>query len=354
MIGAGLFGSHTAIELAKLGNDVCLVDYEDQIVSGTSANSIMRVHSGLHYPRDFDTAFQSRQGQIPFNSYYQDCIRDDFDNFYGLAKNFSKSSKSQIEKMAETAGINVIEVSPLELADTGLAIDLLETAWRVNEGVVDVHQLRKFYLTEFQATQVELVLGQKVVRADYQNRTWKVETDKGFLGSFSHVVRATHGRNSFESNIPQVTNQIFEYHWTCMLEIKSEARSFGMTVLDGDFISLLPAGNGANFFVYGPGVSILKKFTGRFPPNDWNELSFDREVDLISHSNDLLKHWFPGFPEYLSVGTRTTVRSVQAGVSQTDRRVTQVSEIFPTFLDVHSTKIDHVIQACGDVVTLLN
>ena len=354
MIGAGLFGSHIAIELAKLGSDVCLVDYEKEIVAGTSANSIMRVHSGLHYPRDFDTAFQSRQGQNPFNSYYQDCIRDDFENFYGLAKNFSKSSKSQIEKIAESAGINVVELSHKELADTGIASDLLEAAWKVNEGVVDVPRLRDFYLTEIQASQIELVLGQKIVQVDFQDRSWKVETDQGFLGNFSHVVRATHGRNSFNSNIFEITNQIFEYHWTSMLEISTEAASFGMTVLDGDFISLLPAGNGNNFFVYGPGVSILEKFTGQIPPKNWNGLNYEKEADLISNSQELLRHWFPNFPEYVSVGTRTTVRSVQAGVSQTDRRVTQVSEIFPSFLDVHSTKIDHVIEACDTVIRILD
>ena len=353
MIGAGLFGSHISIELTKLGIDVCLVDYEKEIVAGTSANSIMRVHSGLHYPRDFDTAVQSRQGQIPFNNYYKDCIRDDFDNFYGLSKNFSKSSKSQIEKMAVSAGIDFVEVSPEELVGTGLNSNLLETAWKVNEGVVDLPRLRDFYLAEIQSSKIELMLGQKIVEVDFYGGTWKVETDQGFLGNFSHVVRATHGRNSFDSNISEITNQIFEYHWTSMLEISSKVPSFGMTVLDGDFISLLPAGNGTNFFVYGPGVSILEKFTGQRPPKNWNELHYEKEADLISNSRELLRHWFPDFPDYLLVGTRTTVRSVQAGVSRTDRRVTQVSEIFPSFIDVHSTKIDHVIEACDDVIRLL-
>jgi len=353
IIGAGIFGTHIAIELAKRGVDVCLVDYEKEIIGGTSANSIMRVHSGLHYPRDFDTALQSRQGQIPFNNYYRDCIRDDFDNFYGLSKNSSRSGKSQIIKMAETAGIDVVEVSPSDLVETGLACDLLETAWRVAEGVVDVPKLRDFYHFEIQSSEVELMLAQRIVEITFQNKTWGVRSDQGFLGNFSHVVRATHGRNSIESNVSAITNQIFEYHWTSMLEISSKATSFGMTVLDGDFISLLPAGNGNNFFVYGPGVSILEKHTGQRQPENWKKISFEREANLISDSENLLRYWFPNFPDYLSVGARTTVRSVQAGVSQTDRRVTQVSEIFPSFIDVHSTKIDHVIEACDDVVRLL-
>jgi hypothetical protein len=344
VVGAGIFGTHSAIELAKLGIHVTLVEGESEILSGTSGNSILRIHSGLHYPRDSETAIQSQNGYAPFVNHYSDCIRMDFNNFYGLARKNSKSSRVDIESIASAVGIQVESVNLEDLAETGIDLDLLDVAWKVTEGVLDLDKTKDFYISSISHNQVNLLLNQKINTLNLENGRWHAYSGEHKLGAFDFVIRATHGRDSIRSNIGQISNQLYEFHLTSMLEISAKAKPFGMTVLDGEFISFLPAGDTERFLVYGPGVSILDKFVGTSPPVIWEERLILEEKDLVDSTIELLGFWFPGITSYEIIKARNAIRSVQSGVTKSDKRVTQVSEIAPKFYDLKSTKIDHVIE----------
>lgn len=350
VIGAGIFGTHSAIELAKLGINVTLVEAESDILSGTSGNSILRIHSGLHYPRDSETAIQSQKGYAPFLNHYSDCIRMDFDNFYGLARKNSKSSRADIERIASTVGIQVESVVLEDLEQTGINLALLDAAWRVPEGVLDFDKTKEFYRSGILHNQISLQLNQKINTLNLENGRWHAYCGDQKLGVFDIVIRATHGRDSIKSNIRQVSNQMYEFHLTSMLEISLSENPFGMTVLDGEFISFLPTGELDKFLVYGPGVSILDKFVGTSPPLNWKERLVIEEKGLVDSTIELLDLWFPGISDYEIIKTRNAIRSVQSGVAKTDKRVTQVSEIASNFYDLKSTKIDHAIEV-GQLIT---
>lgn len=344
IIGAGIFGIHSAIELAKFGAEITLAEAGSEILAGTSGNSILRIHSGLHYPRDFETAIQSQNGYKPFLDYYSDSIRSDFNNYYGLAREGSKSSKINIEQMAKSTGIEVKNLNVSNLASTGINIQLLEAAWQIQEGVVDINKLKLFYLSAINQNRVTLKSNLSIDELNVKHGKWSAYSSGNLIGEYDYVVRATHGRDSINSNMKEISTQIYEFHLTSMLEISSISRPFGMTVLDGGFISLLPTGDEHRFLVYGPSVSILEKSVGFEPPAAWHERLKLSEKSLVESTIALLGYWFPGFAPYSIVGTRNAIRSVQSGVTNTDRRVTQVTEIAPNFFDVRSTKIDHVIE----------
>ena len=344
IVGAGIFGIHSAIELAKFGAEITLAEAESEILAGTSGNSILRIHSGLHYPRDSKTAIQSQNGYKPFLEYYSGCIRLDFQNYYGLARENSKSSKIKIEQMAKSTGIHIDNLDLDHLATTGIDLDLLEAAWQIPEGVVDLNKLKHFYLSAINQNQVSLKINLNIDELNMKHGRWFAYSSGNLVGEFDFIVRATHGRDAIKSNIKDLSNQLYEFHLTSMLEISSLSKPFGITVLDGAFISLLPTGGEQRFLVYGPGVSILERSVGIEPPIGWNERLKVSEPSLIESTIGLLERWFPGFAPYSIVGTRNAIRSVQSGVTKTDRRVTQVLEIAPKFYDVKSTKIDHVIE----------
>lgn len=344
VIGAGVFGIHSAIELAKFGAKITLAEAENDILLGTSGNSILRVHSGFHYPRDIETATQSQNGYTPFLDYYLDCIRLDFNNYYGLARKNSKSNKFQIDRIVKLANIKSESIDPTRLVTTGIDIELLEAAWMVPEGVIDLSRLKLFYLAAIKQNNINLLLNWKIDELNLRNKKWTALSSDGILGEYDFIVRATHGRDSIKSNIETLTNQLYEFHLTSMLEISSETKPFGITVLDGEFITLLPTGAKSRFLVYGPGVSILEKFVGVTPPGSWNNQLGRVENDLIESTINLVDYWFPRIAPYEIIGIRNAIRSVQSGVAKTDRRVTQVSEIAPNFYDIKSTKIDHVIE----------
>jgi hypothetical protein len=267
-----------------------------------------------------------------------------------LAKIGSKVGQTHINDFLDQTEISAREVPLAELNSLGINVELLTSAWAVEEAVVDLHALRAFYRSQINKFAIELLLETKVSRIERVNFKWEVSTAETKIRSFDAIVRATHGQDEIDSSDSQITNKNYEFHLTKMLEIKSKQDAFGMTVLDGNFISVLPSGFSDNFLVYGPGTSIREKFVGSKPPENWSPKNEKDDETFIEATNHLLNHWFPNFPKNEVVQIRQTIRAVQAGVSQTDRRVTEVQELASNFFDVRSTKIDHVIEAAQFVI----
>ena len=55
IIGCGIFGALSAIEIAKKGNEVTISESIDEILFGASLNNQNRLHLGYHYPRNHET-----------------------------------------------------------------------------------------------------------------------------------------------------------------------------------------------------------------------------------------------------------------------------------------------------------
>ena len=66
IIGGGIFGCLSAIELSKLGREVILIERMNNIMEGASSNNTNRLHLGYHYPRDLNTALQCKRGCVSF------------------------------------------------------------------------------------------------------------------------------------------------------------------------------------------------------------------------------------------------------------------------------------------------
>ena len=107
VIGAGVFGLEISIQLAKSGYAVELFEIEDEILRGSTSNSILRLHRGLHYPRDLATAEQSRIGYEQFLSRFPESINFRFTNYYAVAKEGSKVTGEDFESFAKRAKIEV-------------------------------------------------------------------------------------------------------------------------------------------------------------------------------------------------------------------------------------------------------
>ena len=92
IIGAGLFGCSTAIELKKAGMDVTLVEKNNDIMLGASKCNHNRIHFGFHYPRSIETAKESLDGLVLFLMRFKNAIVSDFPNYYFIDNNSIVSS----------------------------------------------------------------------------------------------------------------------------------------------------------------------------------------------------------------------------------------------------------------------
>ena len=66
VIGAGIHGCSVAIELAKQGMEVIMIDAKKDIFLGSSGATHNRIHLGYHYPKSKETAIECKKGYYDF------------------------------------------------------------------------------------------------------------------------------------------------------------------------------------------------------------------------------------------------------------------------------------------------
>jgi hypothetical protein len=352
VVGGGVFGSEIAIQLAKIGHSVKLFDKKSDILLEATANSQNRLHLGLHYPRDLETAIQSVVGYANFVDRFPTTIRNDFANYYGLASADSKVSIDQYEEFAKLAGINITEVTRIPELD--VAPSKLEKVWACSEGVIDIDTLRNLLRGELIESRVGLHLNTEIIECEWSNSVWNLSSAGDEFRGFDSVVRTTYGLDHIISNIDSVSDRDFEYHHTLVLEVESKNPTVGFTVIDGDFITLLPKGFSKDFLLYAPLISVRAKLQDSHYPIEWNSTGFSEfdkmEDALIARAQE----WFPSFHILGKPKRNITVRSIQPNVSATDKRVSQIKITAQGFYDVWSGKIDHCVDVAQEVTRMIS
>ena len=91
VIGGGVFGATCAVDLSR-SFDVTLFERDTDLLKGATYANHNRHHYGFHYPRSPATIEQCLRSREDFERTYGDCIDRDFDNYYCVAKEGSKTS----------------------------------------------------------------------------------------------------------------------------------------------------------------------------------------------------------------------------------------------------------------------
>jgi len=353
VIGAGIFGLEIAKQLSEKGFDVTIFEKNTEILNQGTAKSVSRLHLGLHYPRDLETAIQSIVGYGKFLDHYRDFVNLSFDNYYGIAKEYSKVDERQFRAFAQKAGIPIAEVNPTNLADHGFDHDRISAAWRCPEGAIDISALRRYFIKVFDGT-VEIRTSNEIVFVEKIKKSWIVKNLMGITEEFDYIVQATYGTDRIVSENSIPAKQKYEFHKTLTLEIECNVSNFGITVVDGDFITVLPKGFTDRLLIYGPSPSVLAKAEGVESPRGWDEkdaFDFEKATETLIRR---FRDWFPGVEEPIVRDTLTTVRSIQPNMQATDRRVSEVRESAPNYFHVWSGKIDHCIEIAELILQQIN
>jgi hypothetical protein len=355
VIGAGIFGLESAIQLAKAGYEVSLFERKGDVLQEGTANSLLRLHQGLHYPRDLETAIQSREGYVEFLERFPDCVNMNFDNYYAIARSESKIGSRGLVDFSVNAGIVVERTDLSILANIGVDTDLLESAWVCTEGVIDIDLVREQYVKEILEYDVKLRLNNEVVSADYLDSQWILRTGikEKEHGPFRFVVRASYGLDRISSNMKSITNRSYEFHKTFALEVKVPLSKFGLTIIDGDFLTVLPKGFDESFLIYGPNPSVIAKHIGPHYPIDWDD---ERNFNFVMHEKQLIErfqNYFRNLSDIEVIRQLKTVRSIQPNMSKTDRRLSKATVIEHNFIDIWSGKIDHCVGVAKEVIEIV-
>jgi len=356
VIGAGVFGCEISIQLAKRGFQVTLIEKERDILLGATSRSVLRLHLGFHYPRDLDTAIQSRLGYRRFLERFPASIDLNFDNFYALAKVGSRVNQLQFLRFSQAAGLQMSQV-PLDTpALSNFATDRVQSVYCNKEGVINVENLRKQFLQEMNEFRVEKRFNSEILKVCLISGKWITTDYNNMELDFDFVVRATYGhdRIKFLRAGGGLFSRKFEFQHTLVLDVDVKISRIGMTVIDGDFLTVLPKANQEGHLIYAPAPSVMGRYVGEEYPPSWDSIADGMISMSESAIKNRFKEWFKSDDPVTVRNRLVTIRAIDSEVKETDRRVSQVYMRAKHFIDVNSGKIDHCVGIATDVVDIVS
>ena len=131
IIGAGIFGVSAALALNGIGVAVTLYEKRSDILNGSTARNIFRVHRGYHYPRDPSTARQARDGYMSFSRIFAEALVPAAPHYYAIAAGGSRTTAEQFQQHCDQLGL---QARPVRLPT--LVPDSVEACFEVDESYV--------------------------------------------------------------------------------------------------------------------------------------------------------------------------------------------------------------------------
>ncbi len=237
VVGGGIFGSLTAIELALRGASVVLLEASRELLSQASMVNQARLHTGMHYPRDFQTAQDALEDYWLFRKRFSHSVIE-LEQFYGV-HSASSLSFENFRLHAMKLGLNFREESPERFFRSGRLQGLI----RVPESTFDVKSLRATLLNEVERSKrIQLRLGTNADEIVVSDRVL-ITTSVGLIDADAAVVATYANLGHFASqvgiNLPPITSQVAQV----LLGTFNGLEQKGLTVMDGPFWSTMPFGS---------------------------------------------------------------------------------------------------------------
>lgn len=242
VIGAGIFGCHAATVMASSGKTL-IVEKLSDIIDGRTRWNHGRVHNGLHYLSDYETAKQANDNYQRFISDNLSAIDNSFEHFYAIDAVGSKSNSDVFEQTATSFGIKYSKCNPKFLKNENL-----EAVYSLKEPTFDILELKKIYKNRLLSSNVEILTNSKIVKAKVVDGKYLLEilTNKNNLTTVAvnkNIIIAAYNQTNDVLNTLGLPEQDITYvlgrqNYGYVPDLKNT----GLTVVDGDFISLSPFG----------------------------------------------------------------------------------------------------------------
>lgn len=242
IIGAGLYGLYAALYSAKKGEQICVLERDNESFSRATYINQARVHMGYHYPRSFSTAIKSANYFERFVKDYGFCIKDNFEKIYATSKHFSWTNKEQFKTFSHAAHIRCDEIDPLKYFNE----EMCDGAFVTREYTYDAHILRDYFLKELaKYPNVVIKYNSYITSITKMPDTYQINL-KGAEALFTGYLL-----NAAYSGVNTILNYLgidlfdikYELCEIILCKVSDNLANVGITVMDGPFFSLMPFGN---------------------------------------------------------------------------------------------------------------
>jgi hypothetical protein len=292
VIGAGIFGVSIALTMSEQNFDVTLVDKDYKILNNASMCNHNRLHYGFHYPRSLETAKQSLDGFEIFEKKFKNCILKDFKNYYLIDKK-SKVSKTEYKSFCEEIGVEFTESYPHDMIN----IDTIDYSVLTKEPVFDYISIEMTLNESLKNSNVNLILNYEI-------------NNFSQLTEFDVIINTSYHQINKINDIFNIEKINLKFQDVIIPIFKMNNSKIGLTVMDGDFCSVMPKGFEKNkFLLYHVKNSVIKNFIGYYPPNEWFQTNDD--INKIINSIYLeSSKYFPFLENSEQDGFWRTVRAL--------------------------------------------
>lgn len=223
IVGGGFYGSFLAHKLSENEKyKITLFEQDTELMARSATLNQSRLHRGLHYPRSLATIQQTNNGYGRFKKDFAKFVTTLDNNIYAIHEQ-SKTSLNDFEKIMKSFAIPLTTTIAPKLIRSP---ENYQAFISTDEMVIDLAQIKK-YLTDELKKKITLNLKTKVKDLDSLQK------------QFDLVINTTYTNPNL--NLPKEQHFSFYYEMAAMVCMDPPTKeNRGITIVDGDFVSLFP------------------------------------------------------------------------------------------------------------------
>ncbi|MCX6787262.1 MAG: FAD-dependent oxidoreductase [Candidatus Kaiserbacteria bacterium] len=353
VIGGGIFGVLSALEIARCGYPVTIFEKEPDIILGASLVNQCRVHMGYHYPRDARTAKQSLSANASFKKMFRDAIVKHLNNYYLVAKEGSRTTAQDYLSFCKKMKLPHRHEWPKR---TNITKEKIALSLRVPELIFDANRIRRILTKKLsQMPNVTLMTSTSVTGiARQQDGIFNVQYKSGgetrTLESGA-IVNTTYGGLNHIHRLAGIKAHEYQYELCEMPVAQTPWRGTGWSIIDGPFFGVMPFGFSDEYLLYDVELSVLERSVGIVPQFAFTVAYYDTPMRRAKRFEAYKKKWYPYAPEIQQckhLRSLYVIRTVLPKKEKTDARPTLIEQRAPGFWSIFSGKVTtSVIVSAG-------
>lgn len=241
IIGAGLYGLYSALFCGEKGQSVLVLECDATPFRRATYINQARVHQGYHYPRSISTAMKSAGYFERFNKDYAFCINREFEKVYATSSRYSWTDGEQFKKFCRAANIPCAELHPEQFFKKGMC----DGAFLTREYTYDAMILKDYLLEKLEPLRnVEIRYGIKITQIEKLQDFYEIYLEDGTKYRAGFLLNATYaGTNQILDMVGYEKFGIkYELCEIILCDVSEELNSYGITIMDGPFFSIMPFG----------------------------------------------------------------------------------------------------------------
>ncbi|MDR1181339.1 MAG: FAD-binding oxidoreductase, partial [Bacteroidales bacterium] len=222
------------------GKHVLVIDIDKEPFMRGSYINQARLHNGYHYPRSFSTATKSAKYFDRFLKDFSDCVNQNFEQIYAIAKHYSWTNGTQFEKFCRNVGVRCEQI-PIEKYFNK---NTVEKVFVTREFTFDAIKIKERFLRKIRDNDVELAFNTRIKSVRKIGEEWNLILSNNHEICTPFVLNASYaGTNQvhhlFNFEMIGIKYELCE---VILCNVSDMVKNIGLTLMDGPFFSLMPFG----------------------------------------------------------------------------------------------------------------